>query len=52
VSADGQTVKRTQEVVLLDREGRVMATILGRNFTGVRLTPEIPGDFYSFQNAQ
>jgi hypothetical protein len=52
LSADGETVKGTQEVVLLDREGRVMATIPGNTFTGVRLTPEIPGDFYDFQNAQ
>ncbi len=52
LSTDGQTVRGTQEVVLLDREGKVMATIPGGTFTGVRLTPEIPGDFYDFQNAQ
>lgn len=50
LSADGQTVKGTQEVVLMDRDGRVMATIPGGTFTGSRLTPEIPGDFYEFQN--
>lgn len=52
LSADGQTVKGTQEVVLLDREGKVMATIPGGAFTGTRLTPEIPGDFYDFQNGR
>jgi hypothetical protein len=52
LSPDGQTVKGTQEVVLLDREGKVMATIPGGTFTGVRLTPEIPTDFYDFQNVQ
>lgn len=52
LSADGQTAKGTQEVVLLDREGKVMASIPGGTFTGVRLSPEIPGDFYDFQNAQ
>jgi hypothetical protein len=36
----------------MDREGKVMATIPGGAFTGVRLTPEIPGDFYEFQTAQ
>lgn len=50
LSADGQTVKGTQEIVLMDREGKVMATIPGGTFTGSRLTPEIPGDFYDFQN--
>jgi hypothetical protein len=52
LGTDGQTVKGTQEIVLLDREGKVMATIPGGTFTGVRLTPEIPGDFYDFQNVQ
>jgi hypothetical protein len=52
LGADGQTVRGTQEIVLLNSEGRMMATIPGGTFTGVRLTPEIPGDFYEFQNAQ
>ncbi|MDQ6706930.1 MAG: hypothetical protein M3Z85_13265, partial [Acidobacteriota bacterium] len=52
LSVDGQTVKGTQEVVLLDPSGKVMATIPGGTFTGVRLTPEIPGDFYDFQKDQ
>lgn len=52
LSADGQTVKGTQEIVMLDREGKVMNTIPGGTFTGSRLTPEIPGDFHDFQSAQ
>jgi hypothetical protein len=52
LSADGATVKGTQEVVLMNRDGAVMATIPGGTFTGTRLTPEIPGDFYTFQGAQ
>ena len=39
-------------VVLLDPAGKVLATIPGGTFTGVRLTPEIPGDFYDFQKNQ
>lgn len=49
LSADGQTVRGTQEVVLLDREGKEMATVPGGTFTGSRLASEIPGDFYDFQ---
>ena len=52
LSADGQTVKGTQEVVLMDREGRVTATVPGGTFTGSRLTSEIPADFYDFQRLQ
>jgi len=52
LSGDGQTVKGTQEVVLLDPSGKVLATIPGGTFTGIRLAPEIPGDFYDFQKNQ
>jgi hypothetical protein len=52
LSADGRTAKGTQEIVLLVREGKVMATIPGESFTGVRLAPETPGDFQDFQNVQ
>ena len=52
LGGDGQTVKGTQEVVLLDPTGKVLATIPGGTFTGVRLGPEIPGDFYDFQKNQ
>jgi hypothetical protein len=49
---DGQTANGTQEIVLLDPAGRVLTTIPGGTFTGVRLNPEIPGDFYDFQKNQ
>ena len=52
LSPDGQTIKGTTEVVVMDREGKVMATIPGGTYTGVRLSPEIPGDFYDFQKVQ
>jgi hypothetical protein len=52
LSSDGQTAKGTQEVVIMDQTGRVLATIPGGTFTGVRLMPEIPGDFYDFQKGQ
>ncbi|HZO53235.1 MAG TPA: hypothetical protein VFB63_10980 [Bryobacteraceae bacterium] len=49
LSPDGQSLRGTQEVVVMNRDGNVMATIPGGTHTGVRLTPEIPGDFYEFQ---
>jgi hypothetical protein len=52
LNVDGGTVKGTQELVVMDREGKVVATIPGGAFTGVRLTPEIPADFYEFQKNQ
>lgn len=48
VSADGQTLKGTNEVVLMDATGKVTATLPGGTSSGVRLSPEIPGDFYDF----
>ena len=52
LSPDGQTMSGTTEVAILDREGKVMATILGTTYTAVRLKTEVPGDFYDFQKAQ
>jgi hypothetical protein len=52
LSFDGQSVQGTQEVVVMDREGKAMATIPGGTFAGSRLTSEIAGDFYDFQNVQ
>jgi hypothetical protein len=52
VSADGQTVKGTSELVIMDPTGRVLNTIGGGTYSGVRLSPEIPGDFYDFQKVQ
>jgi hypothetical protein len=51
LSPDGQTLKGTQEVVVINSAGAVMATIPGGTHTGIRLGPEIPGDFYDFQKA-
>jgi len=50
LSPDGQTISGTTEVVVMNREGNVMATIPGGTYTGVRLSPEMPGDFSDFQN--
>lgn len=52
VSLDGQTVKGTSEVVVMQPTGRVLNTLPGGTYTGVRLSPEIPGDFYDFQKVQ
>ncbi|MCX6628472.1 MAG: hypothetical protein NTW28_12675 [Candidatus Solibacter sp.] len=52
MSLDGQTLKATNEVVVMDRTGKVMATIPGGTGSAVRLSPEIPGDFYDFQKVQ
>ena len=49
LSQDGQTMSGTTEVVVMNREGNVMATIPGGTYSGVRLSPEIPADFYDFQ---
>lgn len=49
LSPDGATVRGTQEVVLMNREGAVMTTIPGGTFTGTRLASEIPSDFQEFQ---
>jgi hypothetical protein len=45
-------VKGTTELVIMDRDGKVTATIPGGTYSGVRLSPEIPGDFYDFQKVQ
>ena len=50
LAADGQTVAGTQEIIVMNREGRTLSTVPGGTFTGVRLSPEIAGDFYDFQN--
>jgi len=52
LSLDGMTLKGTTEVAVLDPNGKVMATIPGGTYSGVRLSPEIPGDFYDFQKVQ
>lgn len=52
LSLDGQTNKSTNEVVIMDRTGRVLTTIPGGTGNAVRLSPEIPADFYDFQKLQ
>jgi len=52
VSLDGQTTKGTAEAIVMDPTGKVLATLPGGTFTGVRLSPEIPADFYDFQKVQ
>jgi hypothetical protein len=49
LSPDGRTLTGTTEAVVLDRNGRVLSTAPGSTFTMLRLSPEIPGDFYDFQ---
>ena len=36
----------------MDLAGKVLNTIPGGTYTGVRLSSEIPGDFYEFQKVQ
>lgn len=52
VSADGLSNKSTNEVVIMDRTGKIMATVPGGTGTAIRLSPEIPADFYDFQKVQ
>jgi hypothetical protein len=52
MSLDGQTTKTNNEVIIMDRTGKVMATIPGGTGSTVRLSPEIPADFYEFQKVQ
>jgi hypothetical protein len=52
LSLDGQSVKGTTEIVVMDSTGKVTATIPGGTYTGVRLPPEIPADFLDFQKTQ
>ena len=49
LSPDGQTMIMVAEIVVMDRNGKVMSTIPGGTVKGVRLSLEIPGDFYDFQ---
>ena len=52
VSADGQTLKGTTEVAVMTPAGRVLNTVPGGTYSAVRLSPEIPADFYDFQKVQ
>ena len=52
MSLDGQTLKTTNEIVVMDRTGRILSTISGGSASAVRLAAEIPADFYEFQKLQ
>ena len=49
LSPDGKNLTGTTEAVILDRNGRVLATTPGSTTTMLRLNPEIPADFQEFQ---
>jgi hypothetical protein len=49
IGMDGKTLTGTTEAVVLDPTGKVISTFPGATFTMVRLSLEIPGDFYDFQ---
>ncbi len=49
LSSDGLSLHGTNELVIMDLTGKVMATIGGGTFIATRLSPEIPADFYDFQ---
>ncbi len=48
LSDDGLTSKGTTEAVVMDKDGKEMATIPGGSYRGVRLTAEKPADFEAF----
>jgi hypothetical protein len=52
LSADGRTFTGTNEIVVMDRTGRVITSVAGGSISGVRLSPEIPADFYDYPKAQ
>ncbi len=52
LSADGLALRGTTEAVILSPEGKVMVTIPGNTYSGVRLNAEKPGDFDAFQLEQ
>lgn len=49
LSADGKRLTGTTEAVILDPTGKVLNTLPGAVFSMLRLSFEIPGDFYDFQ---
>ena len=52
MGADGKTLTGTTEAVILDPNGKLISTFPGATFSMVRLSPEIPADFYDFQKVQ
>jgi hypothetical protein len=49
LSPDGLKLSGTTEATIMDRDGKVINTFPGATFSMVRLSPEIPADFYEFQ---
>jgi hypothetical protein len=49
LSADGKTLTGTTEAVVFDPTGKLLQTLPGATFSMIRLSYEIPGDFYDFQ---
>jgi hypothetical protein len=49
VSVDGKTLTGSTEAVILDPDGNLISTLPGATFSMIRLSLEIPGDFYDFQ---
>ena len=49
ISPDGKTLTGTTEAVIIDPTGKVLNTLPGATFTMIRLSFEIPGDFFDFQ---
>ncbi len=52
LSLDGKTSNSTNEVVIMDPTGKILATIAGGTGTAVRLTLETPADYDDFQKQQ
>jgi hypothetical protein len=49
IGADGKTLAGSTEAVVMDPTGKVINTLPGATFSMIRLSFEIPGDFYDFQ---
>ena len=49
LSADGKTLTGTTEATIFDPAGKQLQVAAGATFTMIRLSPEIPADFYDFQ---
>lgn len=49
VAADGKTLSGTTEATIMDPSGKILNVLTGATFTMIRLSPEIPADFYDFQ---
>jgi hypothetical protein len=52
LSIDGQSLTGTTEAVIMEPTGRILNTLPGAQFSMIRLSPEIAGDFYEFQKLQ